>query len=84
MADTEERQFNSLAERIAALNQQRNFTAPTAKRPPPPPPCTCPLGRTVPLAYNAPLYPYAVEALEGVDRADMLEGGERVGEGGGR
>ena len=55
-----------------------------APRPPPPPPCTYPLGRTVPLAYNAPLYPYAVEALEGVDRADMLEGGERVGEGGGR
>jgi hypothetical protein len=38
MADTEEPQFNSLAERIAALNQQRNFTAPAAKRPPPPPP----------------------------------------------
>ncbi|KAG8167553.1 hypothetical protein KVR01_003242 [Diaporthe batatas] len=38
MADTEEPQFNSLAERIAALNQQRNFTAPTKRPPPPPPP----------------------------------------------
>ncbi|OTB03777.1 hypothetical protein M426DRAFT_12279 [Hypoxylon sp. CI-4A] len=40
MADVEEPKFNSLAERIAALNQQKNFTAPTpsSKRPPPPPP----------------------------------------------
>ncbi|KAH8889668.1 hypothetical protein GQ53DRAFT_747882 [Thozetella sp. PMI_491] len=41
MAEVEEPQFNSLAERIAALNQQRNFQAPpsgVAKRPPPPPP----------------------------------------------
>ncbi|KAI1415805.1 hypothetical protein F5Y13DRAFT_155347 [Hypoxylon sp. FL1857] len=40
MADVEEPKFNSLAERIAALNQQKNFTAPppSTKRPPPPPP----------------------------------------------
>ncbi|KAI1434609.1 hypothetical protein GGR50DRAFT_393858 [Xylaria sp. CBS 124048] len=41
MADVEEPKFNTLAERIAALNKQKNFTTPppsTAKRPPPPPP----------------------------------------------
>ncbi|KAJ6444378.1 kyphoscoliosis peptidase [Purpureocillium lavendulum] len=40
MADTEEPQFNSLAERIAALNKQKNFsgTDATRKRPPPPAP----------------------------------------------
>ncbi|GAP87394.1 putative transglutaminase-like superfamily protein [Rosellinia necatrix] len=40
MAEVEEPQFNSLADRIAALNRQKNFTspAPVAKRPPPPPP----------------------------------------------
>ncbi|RYP62379.1 hypothetical protein DL770_009605 [Monosporascus sp. CRB-9-2] len=39
MADVEEPKFNSLADRIAALNAQKNFTAPpTTKRPPPPPP----------------------------------------------
>ncbi|RYP55590.1 hypothetical protein DL771_012344 [Monosporascus sp. 5C6A] len=40
MADVEEPKFNSLADRIAALNSQKNFTAPpsTTKRPPPPPP----------------------------------------------
>ncbi|EGO59417.1 hypothetical protein NEUTE1DRAFT_60813 [Neurospora tetrasperma FGSC 2508] len=40
MADVEEPQFNTLAERIAALNQQKNFSAPSTagKRPPPPPP----------------------------------------------
>ncbi|KAH7035709.1 uncharacterized protein B0I36DRAFT_318938 [Microdochium trichocladiopsis] len=40
MADVEEPKFNTLAERIAALNQQKNFTAPppVTKRPPPPPP----------------------------------------------
>ncbi|OTB11650.1 hypothetical protein K445DRAFT_321819 [Daldinia sp. EC12] len=37
MADVEEPKFNTLADRIAALNGQKNFTAP-AKRPPPPPP----------------------------------------------
>ncbi|KAI5866511.1 hypothetical protein GGS23DRAFT_550933 [Durotheca rogersii] len=40
MADVEEPKFNSLADRIAALNKQKNFTAPpsSARRPPPPPP----------------------------------------------
>ncbi|KAI1805899.1 hypothetical protein F4811DRAFT_193143 [Daldinia bambusicola] len=40
MADVEEPKFNTLADRIAALNGQKNFTAPSrsAKRPPPPPP----------------------------------------------
>ncbi|KAK4247970.1 hypothetical protein C7999DRAFT_31651 [Corynascus novoguineensis] len=42
MADTEEPQFTTLAERIAALNRQKNFQAPppstAGKRPPPPPP----------------------------------------------
>lgn len=38
MAETEEPTFNSLSERIAALNKQRNFTAPSKRPPPPPPP----------------------------------------------
>ncbi|ROW09562.1 hypothetical protein VMCG_02650 [Cytospora schulzeri] len=38
MADIEEPRFNSLAERIAALNAQKNFTSPSGKRAPPPPP----------------------------------------------
>lgn len=38
MADIEEPRFNSLAERIAALNTQKNFSSPSGKRPPPPPP----------------------------------------------
>ncbi|KAI5926642.1 hypothetical protein F4810DRAFT_652915 [Camillea tinctor] len=40
MAEVEEPKFNSLADRIAALNQQKNFTSPTpqARRAPPPPP----------------------------------------------
>ncbi|KAL2159413.1 hypothetical protein VTH06DRAFT_2417 [Thermothelomyces fergusii] len=41
MAGTEEPRFTTLAERIAALNQQKNFQAPpstSGKRPPPPPP----------------------------------------------
>lgn len=41
MTDTEEPRFTTLAERIAALNQQKNFQAPpvtSGKRPPPPPP----------------------------------------------
>lgn len=45
MADTEEPQFNTLQERIAALNKQKNFTAPTTKRPPPPPPPNRPPSR---------------------------------------
>lgn len=42
MADTEEPHFTTLAERIAALNQQKNFKSPSPvnKRPPPPPPPT--------------------------------------------
>lgn len=46
MGDVEEPRFNSLAERIAALNQQKNFTAPSTKRPPPPPPPNRPASRT--------------------------------------
>ncbi|KAF4971758.1 hypothetical protein FZEAL_9749, partial [Fusarium zealandicum] len=43
MAETEEPQFTTLAQRIAALNQQKSFTGtpspdPIRKRPPPPPP----------------------------------------------
>ncbi|TPX15016.1 uncharacterized protein E0L32_004846 [Thyridium curvatum] len=42
MADVEEPQFTTLAERIAALNKQKNFQSsapsPAGKRPPPPPP----------------------------------------------
>ncbi|KAI1824005.1 hypothetical protein F4861DRAFT_531243 [Xylaria intraflava] len=40
MAEVEEPQFNTLAERIAALNKQKNFTTPpqATKRAPPPPP----------------------------------------------
>lgn len=41
MADVEEPQFNTLAERIAALNRQKNFSttdAPKKRAPPPPPP----------------------------------------------
>ncbi|KAK3901144.1 hypothetical protein C8A05DRAFT_35187 [Staphylotrichum tortipilum] len=41
MADDGEPRFTTLAERIAALNQQKNFQAPpptAGKRPPPPPP----------------------------------------------
>ncbi|KAK7755300.1 hypothetical protein SLS62_002806 [Diatrype stigma] len=40
MADVQEPKLNSLAERIAALNAQKNFTAPpsTGRRAPPPPP----------------------------------------------
>jgi len=41
MAEIEEPKFNSLADRIAALNKQKNFTSPPViaktKRPPPPP-----------------------------------------------
>ncbi|KAI6439865.1 hypothetical protein MCOR22_007620 [Pyricularia oryzae] len=43
MADVEEPQYTTLAERIAALNRQKNFQSPSAangKRPPPPPPPT--------------------------------------------
>ncbi|KAI0874461.1 hypothetical protein GGS24DRAFT_459213 [Hypoxylon argillaceum] len=40
MAEVEEPQFTSLADRIAALNKQKNFTTPpvTKRAPPPPPP----------------------------------------------
>lgn len=51
MADTEEPTFNSLSERIAALNKQRNFTAPS-KRPPPPPPPNRPPSRTPTQAHG--------------------------------
>ncbi|KAK0388506.1 hypothetical protein NLU13_4749 [Sarocladium strictum] len=48
MADVEEPRFNSLADRIAALNKQQNFSSNgtnpdgSKKRPPPPPPPTAP------------------------------------------
>ncbi|KAK0715674.1 hypothetical protein B0H67DRAFT_554152 [Lasiosphaeris hirsuta] len=59
MAEVEEQQFTTLAERIAALNRQKNFQAPPStigKRAPPPPPgpirtVTEPAGQTP--AYNA-------------------------------
>ncbi|GJN80956.1 kyphoscoliosis peptidase [Purpureocillium lilacinum] len=49
MADTEEPQFNTLAERIAALNKQKNFNgsdAPRKKPPPPAPPVRTTNGST--------------------------------------
>ncbi|UNI21904.1 hypothetical protein JDV02_007850 [Purpureocillium takamizusanense] len=49
MADTEEPQFNTLAERIAALNKQKNFNgsdAPRKKPPPPAPPIRSTNGST--------------------------------------
>lgn len=49
MAEVEEPQFTTLAERIAALNRQKNFKAPPStagKRAPPPPPPVAPV-RTV-------------------------------------
>ncbi|KAG5984521.1 hypothetical protein E4U55_004417 [Claviceps digitariae] len=68
MADSEEPQFNTLAERIAALNKQKNFNSlsdnatnaagPPSKRPPPPAPPVRPAnaqrGHTVPAALNGP------------------------------
>ncbi len=50
MADVQEPRYATLAERIAALNQQKNFQAPSpgvkAKRaPPPPPPAGRPAGQ---------------------------------------
>ncbi|KAM0563640.1 hypothetical protein ACHAPJ_001366 [Fusarium lateritium] len=67
MADTEEPQFNTLAERIAALNKQKSFTgAPSPspgpgtvrKRPPPPPPPGRPAiearSQTVPVISTTP------------------------------
>ncbi|KAJ0115292.1 transglutaminase-like superfamily protein [Diaporthe amygdali] len=53
MAETEEPRFNSLAERIAALNQQRNFTTPSSTKRPPPPPPNRPPSRT-PSQVNSP------------------------------
>ena len=57
MAHTEEAGFNSLADRIAALNQQPNFSAPppapTARRRAPPPPLPPPpAGRTCAVPSN--------------------------------
>lgn len=51
MAEVEEPQFLSLADRIAALNQQKNFKAPppgAGKRAPPPPPPNRPASSRVP------------------------------------
>ncbi|KAI8165206.1 Kyphoscoliosis peptidase [Colletotrichum sp. SAR 10_70] len=57
MADVEEPKFNTLAERIAALNSQKNFQAPAetkTKRPPPPPPPNRPAARsqTLPVVHT--------------------------------
>ncbi|QPH15899.1 hypothetical protein C2857_000421 [Epichloe festucae Fl1] len=66
MADTQEPQFNTLAERIAALNNQKNFnplsngvpsaSEPPRRRPPPPAPPVRPANpkrsETVPAAIN--------------------------------
>ncbi|PKS08824.1 hypothetical protein jhhlp_003433 [Lomentospora prolificans] len=55
MTEVEEPQFNSLAERIAALNRQKNFVsgdAPKKRAPPPPPQPTPPA--TQPAANRAP------------------------------
>ncbi|CAM1511257.1 Fc.00g087700.m01.CDS01 [Cosmosporella sp. VM-42] len=48
MAEADEPQLNTLAERIAALNKQKNFSSPepVRKRPPPPPPPGRPLAET--------------------------------------
>ncbi|RGP65020.1 hypothetical protein FLONG3_9355 [Fusarium longipes] len=67
MADTEEPQFNTLAERIAALNKQKSFAnaqssspspGPVRKRPPPPPPPVRPTiegrSQTVPVISTTP------------------------------
>ncbi|KAM0298618.1 hypothetical protein ACHAPM_008692 [Fusarium culmorum] len=67
MADTEEPQFNTLAERIAALNKQKSFAnaqspspgpGPVRKRPPPPPPPVRPAiegrSQTVPVISTTP------------------------------
>ncbi|KAL8407935.1 hypothetical protein RB594_006659 [Gaeumannomyces avenae] len=48
MAEVEETQFSTLAERIAALNRQKNFQSPSTtagKRPPPPPPPNRPVSQ---------------------------------------
>ncbi|KPM34957.1 hypothetical protein AK830_g11608 [Neonectria ditissima] len=49
MADNDEPKFNTLAERIAALNKQKNFSSPEParkQRPPPPPPPNRPVVET--------------------------------------
>ncbi|KAI9167127.1 Kyphoscoliosis peptidase [Paramyrothecium foliicola] len=59
MAEVEEPQYTTLAERIAALNKQKNFssTEPTRKRapPPPPPPSTRPV--SIVTAQTSPRVP---------------------------
>ncbi len=63
MADVQEPQYATLAERIAALNQQKNFQAPPpnvkAKRAPPPPPPSAaqPRSQTSPAAAYSPSLP---------------------------
>ncbi|KKA31239.1 hypothetical protein TD95_002741 [Thielaviopsis punctulata] len=55
MSDVEEPRFSSLADRIKALNQQKNFattTAPHPHPPPPPPPPTAPTAPTAPPSSN--------------------------------
>ncbi|KAH9905123.1 hypothetical protein F4778DRAFT_695117 [Xylariomycetidae sp. FL2044] len=58
MAEVQEPTFNSLADRIAALNQQKNFTTPSpsaGKRAPPPPPPGKPVSkRSDPPVVQAP------------------------------
>ncbi|KAI1073762.1 hypothetical protein F5B20DRAFT_494711 [Whalleya microplaca] len=59
MADVEEPKFNSLADRIAALNKQKNFTSPqpSGKRPPPPPPPGKPAAQNKLLTNPGPIAP---------------------------
>ncbi|CAI4216944.1 unnamed protein product [Parascedosporium putredinis] len=59
MADVEEPQFNTLAERIAALNRQKNFSTADApkKRAPPPPPQAASTPAQPPIAVQSPPLP---------------------------
>ncbi|KAK0742194.1 hypothetical protein B0T21DRAFT_346025 [Apiosordaria backusii] len=58
MADVEEPRFNTLAERIAALNAQKNFKAPPStagkRAPPPPPPVRAATVQTPPSSQPPP------------------------------
>lgn len=73
MADSEEPQYTTLAERIAALNKQKNFSTsnptpePIRKRPPPPPPPGRPLvearSQTLPVISTTNASPHSSPAL---------------------
>ncbi|KAL7921630.1 hypothetical protein ACQKWADRAFT_294833 [Trichoderma austrokoningii] len=74
MADTEEPQFNTLAERIAALNKQKNFSSvgtPEAarKKPPPPPPPGRPSVEAQGRRQTAPIVTITGSAHETAPRA---------------